>query len=422
MKILSLAFDNFFSFGERQELVFSDSLKRLVGDQRFKVLSNGTSVSLASVILGANGSGKTNALKTISFLAWFARSSARSLDEGEKIPFHHFQFSDISESPTDFAMNFEHKGSIYSYCLTLCSTYSRVLYEDVSKLNFETNRYTYLIKREYDEENDIYTVNKKDINLSVRALKEFLRPNCSLLAASRKMTETGLEDVVNGFGNISVNVNISGRSTNDSGELGEATHFFSTHEKYKSVVEEIIVDLDLGISGLKYKNIEYSSLPEDVIEALKQEFDDFDENEGHFTAVNAIHNVSDKSYELSLVLESGGTKGLFCLLRHIVPALAHGGVAVIDELELGLHPIMVEKLIKLFIEPGSNPNRAQLIATTHSANVLENLDSCQILFVEKDEESLQSEIWRLSDIKGVMKRENFFRGYMSGKYGAIPKV
>jgi AAA15 family ATPase/GTPase len=423
MKILSISFGNFFSFYKEQCLNFSDSLKRLEGDPRFETLPNRINVSLTSVILGPNGSGKTNCLKPLLFLAWFISSSATSLNQKQKIPFDRFRFTEDNKEPSNFSITFEHKEKTYLYDLSIDHTMSIVLYEELSVLNYTTSRFSYIIRRKYLEKNKSEEINKQGINISIRALKEYLRPNCSIVSASKKLSDSGLENIIDAFENIYGNVNFHGRTNSETDAIYEAVNIYESDMKLKNKLIELMSDLDLGISGMRFDKIKYSSLPEKLLSSLKKDIEGFDaEKFKHFTIVNAIHSIENKQYELSLLSESGGTKSLFCLLAHIIPALMNGGVAVIDEVELGLHPYMVEKLVKYFLEPGSNPNRAQLICTTHTANVIELLDGSQILFVEKDEDSLQSEIWKLSDIKGVLPRDNFFKGYLSGRYGAVPKV
>ncbi len=121
--------------------------------------------------------------------------------------------------------------------------------------------------------------------------------------------------------------------------------------------------------------------------------------------------------------ESKGTQKLFFMSSAIFMALERGGVLVIDELEASLHPMIMEKVIELFHSPETNPNNAQLIFSTHATEILDNrlFRRDQIWFAEKDEFGA-TEIFSLSDIKGVRKDMAYGKNYLLGRFGAIPKV
>ncbi|MNT33608.1 hypothetical protein D3C72_1695440 [compost metagenome] len=80
---------------------------------------------------------------------------------------------------------------------------------------------------------------------------------------------------------------------------------------------------------------------------------------------------------------------------------------------------MLEPILALFFNPKTNPKNAQIIFTTHSLEILNDLQKCQILLVEKNEGL--SEAWKLSDMEGVRSDDNFYAKYMAGTYGAVPQ-
>lgn len=70
-----------------------------------------------------------------------------------------------------------------------------------------------------------------------------------------------------------------------------------------------------------------------------------------------------------------------------------------------------------------NKNHAQLIFTTHDTGLLDFniLRSDQIWFAEKDEKSMQTEIYALTEFS-PRNAENIAKGYLQGRYGAIPFI
>jgi AAA15 family ATPase/GTPase len=122
--------------------------------------------------------------------------------------------------------------------------------------------------------------------------------------------------------------------------------------------------------------------------------------------------------------ESHGTQTLFRMAPYLLHALQHGSLLVIDELEASLHPLLALQVVRLFNDPRTNPRNAQLVFTTHDTNLLGTelgepaLRRDQIWLTEKDEEGATC-LYPLTDYK-PRKAENLERGYLQGRYGAIP--
>ena len=83
----------------------------------------------------------------------------------------------------------------------------------------------------------------------------------------------------------------------------------------------------------------------------------------------------------------------------------------------------VEFIVKLFNNKEINKANSQLIFTTHATNLLdlELLRRDQIWFTEKNPETGVSDLYPL-DSFSVRKEENIQRGYINGRYGAIPFI
>lgn len=137
-----------------------------------------------------------------------------------------------------------------------------------------------------------------------------------------------------------------------------------------------------------------------------------------------LHEEGNDDAWLPLEDESKGTQTLFGLITPIFYALTGGGLLLVDELESSLHPLLGKSIVEMFNQPASNPKNAQLLFTTHDTNLLGNtlgeapLRRDQIWFTEKDKSGATS-LYPLTDYK-PRKGENLERGYLQGRYGAIP--
>jgi AAA15 family ATPase/GTPase len=104
--------------------------------------------------------------------------------------------------------------------------------------------------------------------------------------------------------------------------------------------------------------------------------------------------------------------------------LQNGGVLLVDELERSLHPSVAREIIRRFNDPAANPKNAQIVFTTHDTSLLGTalgepaLRRDQVWLTEKDPEGA-TVLYPLTDYK-PRKGENLERGYLQGRYGAIP--
>jgi hypothetical protein len=132
------------------------------------------------------------------------------------------------------------------------------------------------------------------------------------------------------------------------------------------------------------------------------------------------HEAPRGSAKFELPDESDGTQRLFSLAGPLFEIMRDGRVLCVDELDRSLHPLLVRQLVDMFHNPLINTGGAQLIFTTHDTSLLnaEILRRDQYWFTEKTADQ-DSQLFPLTDFS-VRKDEAFERGYLTGRYGAIP--
>ncbi len=134
-------------------------------------------------------------------------------------------------------------------------------------------------------------------------------------------------------------------------------------------------------------------------------------------------HLDDKSRPVALSLseESAGTQTLFRTAGAWLNVLENGEVIVVDEaIDTSLHPLLVRYLVSRFHSNVTNPKNAQLFFSTHNTSLLsQNLfRRDQVWFVEKSAEGASS-LYPLTDFR-VRSDEALERGYLRGRYGALP--
>ena len=146
----------------------------------------------------------------------------------------------------------------------------------------------------------------------------------------------------------------------------------------------------------------------------------------HEYGIALEHSADGKSFDLDYEEESLGTMVWLGMLGTVVDALEQGRVLLADELDASLHPVLVERLVRLFQNSDTNPRRAQLIANAHDLNLVDStgdkrlVGRDQIWFTEKVA-SGASRLYPLLEFN-PRRDENVSRRYLNGMYGGIPIV
>ena len=121
-------------------------------------------------------------------------------------------------------------------------------------------------------------------------------------------------------------------------------------------------------------------------------------------------------------LESHGTQAFIRVFPFLAITLERGGVAIIDELDALLHPVVLPDILTWYYDKHQrNKFDAQLWMSCNSASLLDDLTKEQVVLCDKDRRG-RSTVYSLMDVKSVRRDDNLYRKYLSGAYGAIPNI
>lgn len=390
-------FKNFYSFAEKCEVSFM--LNRQVPDSDLLFESpRGARLSKMMAVIGPNASGKTNILKSLSFLSDFASNSFSNKPDTKIAVSSHF-FSD--EEDSEFEIEFELKGEHYRYSLTANS--ERVVHESLYR---KTSRsFSFIFERDWCHFKSAYEVKQREFGLAPSEAAK-VRQNVSLIATAAQYNISCAVEIAEYFRKYVSNVRFTGPDYFDPGLLYDCASFFHRRPQFREQMSNILGKLDLGFADVTVESASRVSNTGVVMDV-------------HIPG--GLHRSNGKEAKLPLSLESSGTQVAFVLLRWILPALNHGWIVIRDELEAHLHPEFVEAVLELFIDPEQNPGNAQILFTCHTHEIFNFLQKEQVVLVEKDAKG-RSEAWRLSDVKGVRRDDNLYAKYRAGAYGAIPDL
>ncbi len=122
---------------------------------------------------------------------------------------------------------------------------------------------------------------------------------------------------------------------------------------------------------------------------------------------------------MDVTTQSTGTLRLLTLVPALYYAIYSDKTVMVDEIDNGIHPMLMKKLVKYF---GQSQSQGQLIFTTHETPLLnqqELLRADEVWLVEKVEGC--TKMYSLNDFK-IHKTLSIENGYMEGRFGAIPFI
>jgi uncharacterized protein len=407
--LLSFRLENHRSI--REEQAFSMEPGRVDDGSSAIREEDGDSVLPVAAIYGANASGKSNLLSGFAFMQNAVADSHRFYAPEGGVPRTSFAWGEKSREPSFFEVTFRDAGIRYQYGFV--ANNDRFLEEWLYA--YPSSRKQIWFER--DEDTFKFGEHLKGEN---RIAEKVTRPNSLFLSAAAQNHHEQLMPIYRWFGLASVvGVNARGasamasalknwaRGVEDAGQslLGRIRRGAADAlQAHGDELRRLLRSADFGIVDLRVAN-------------------DHERGVG-LSGVMVKHKSESEDAWLPLEEESNGTRQVFSLAPLLLDALAHGSLLLIDELEASLHPLLALQLVKTFNDPAQNPRNAQLVFTTHDTNFLGTttddppLRRDQVWLTEKDDTG-GTRLYPLTDYK-PRKAENLERGYLQGRYGAIP--
>ena len=335
-------------------------------------------------LFGANGSGKSTIIEAF---ALFTSITTRGLTGFSYKP---NRLAITKPSSTSFELGFFFDGSTYQYCLTYDQTgivSERLVANGTTIFSYteDEHEFSYLTV-------GVYTSEKLEEIFSVQATYQ----HAFLAVLATGFTELSRE-VTTAFSYI----------TNHIGVLSEvkssATQFFMNYQRKAG---------DPPNFGPLVRVL--NMLDIDIVRIEKRQ--GFEE-----TLIAYHHNGKGGEVAFDSTEESEGTQRLFRVLDVALDCLATGGVAIIDNLDLLLHPRLCIELVRMFKNRRLNTNAAQLVFTANSTELLsdELLRVSEIGIVSKTLKN-GSIVKRVSDFAGEHTTFELRHKYLMGTYGGIP--
>lgn len=355
-----------------------------------------------AAFLGPNASGKSNVLRALSFIVWFARDSFQ-LKPYAGLPCERFNDAEAAQEPVRLAIEFGGAGNpladaqktgtengTWRYELELVNAGNRyvVAAENLRRRPQGKGKWS----RVFERTRDGGVLAGKDFGLAGYAVvTDKVRDNASVISTLAQFDHEPSLRLQAAAQDVITNILVDRTEAQES----DAIRYYAGNAESREALNREIQRIDLGIRGMFIVQGTYGPQASFVHEGLQE--------------------------PMPWALESHGTRSFVRNFPLIQEALRRGGIAVVDEIDVSIHPLVLPEIVRWFYDGERNPHGAQLWMTCHAATLLEDLMKEEVFFCEKDSHGRTS-VYGLQDIQNVRRTDNRYRKYLSGVYGAIPSI
>lgn len=396
--ILKIELENFFSIKDRIRVDFRAASINTAQARElsYNVMSwKGVPVLKSVGLFGPNASGKSNILKAISFCCRMILESHQH-NEGVTFNFEPFKFDGSPGRSSRFLIDFVCEDVEYEYAFEL--TRERIISE--SLYHYPVGRRAKVFVRTADGKYSFGTgaitkpmdvvLNTSDKNLFLSRASSMNRPFAQMLY--RYFMNQFLLGLVN---------------VNDLMVLDS----FNT---YKRLILKALEICDTDITDIEVRK---EQMPAPVLPVAGQ-------TELSFKLVDVLRfktvhrNQGDVMFDMDME-ESNGTRKLFQILIRLLDVVKNGKSIMMDEFDMGLHTRLADFILDLIHASESS----QLLFTSHNTNLIDvkRLRRDQIVFVNKIENGA-SIVYSLYDFKDFRENMDAEKGYIQGRFDAVPYV
>ena len=374
---------------------YSEMLKEF---GRYKILRS-------AVIYGSNGSGKSNFLSALEFMKGLVCNSINH-QPGQGIYQAPHKLSKIN-TPSEYSIQFVKDDIRYAYGFSVVKN----LIEEEYLYYFPKGKQVKIFERSKLQviPGDRY---KGVFELGLSILKD------NRLFLSCAANYSNVKEVEKAFLFFRDDIVVYNPIINNWTEY--SIQLMQRDEGVRHLFLEFLKELNCGIKDINVKlekvKMNANDLPIEIPETLRGVLSMQEHNK-----IEAKVVYDDFQTDL-ISEESTGIKKLFEIICPIIDIIKNGKILICDEFEMGLHESIVHYIIRTF-NNASQDKFAQLIFSTHDTSLLDKdiFRRDQIWFTELNKDRA-TELYSLSEVINVRKTENLEKGYVSGKYGAIPML
>lgn len=395
--ILKIEFENFFSIRDRVRIDFRAANINTVLARELSsnvMMWNDVPVLKSVGLFGPNASGKSNILKSITFCCRLILDS-HLYNEGVTFGFEPFKFDGWQDKTSKFLIDFvcDNVEYEYSFELTRRGIISESLYHypkgKRAKVFVRENGKDYSFGSGVIAKPSDVVINTSEKNLFLSRASSMNRE------LAQKLYRYFMNQLLLGLVNV-----------NDVMALDS----FNT---YKPVILKALEVCDTDITDIEVRK---EQVPSPVAVPGQSELTYKLVDVLRFKTVH--RGQKDVMFDLDME-ESNGTKKLFQILMRLLDVVKNKKGILMDEFDMGLHTRLADFILDLI----HASEFSQLLFTSHNTNLIDihRLRRDQIVFVNKSDEGY-TETYSLYDFKDFRENMDAEKGYIQGRFDAVPYV
>lgn len=437
--LIRFVVENFFSFGERKEfnMIPYQNLRTL---NHHKYKEGNFEILKTASIYGANGSGKSNLIKSLEILQSLVLLEGLNYNLNQTT----FKFNEDTESEDQIlGIEFIQDDIPFYYAIVLNN--GRVSEEELYKSGLGTKKDVLLFNRTTAKNNNSNILFPEEFEndaegkvLKSVLLKEFVKPNEPILKLLSNRDHPFFDEIKIAYKWFRSTLQI----LTPNSKAGFLAHVIDVNREFKNYVNDFMCSLNLGITELNSEKkeikeyfgddneLEVNSLiktvksyPEKIIpmrNSMNEEIIIVNDDEKIWVKYLKVGHTGKKGVKklFDLKEESDGTVRLLDFVPAFKSIISDKKVFVIDEIERSIHPLLIKELVEKFSL--DEETSGQLIFTTHETNLLDQkiFRKDEIWFTEKNKEGA-TDLYSLNDFN-VHKTIDIQKGYLNGRFGSIP--
>ena len=403
--LLKFSVANFYSIKDKITVDFeaeniSTEGSRRLGNNIFEFEKRRVLKSIG--IFGPNASGKSSIFKAILFCSKLVINSHLN-NEGDQFNFMPFKFDGYDEKPSEFYIHFVHEGVEYEYSFSLNQReiISENLYHYPGKRRakiFTRNEQVGKPKSEIFSFGEGALVKPLDVAQSTGR-------NTLFISRASQMDRDLAKKIYRFF----LNAFFVGLPQIPS------TYAVDLFKKNKELLLQALrmADSDIVDIEVRQEKIVAPVLPPNLPFGLPA----FQEQV--MTRFLTTHRRNPKVKFDLFAEESTGTKQIFSLLLVLLDICRNEKVLIVDEFDISLHTELADFILNLV----HASQRTQFLFTSHNTNLIDvkKLRRDQIFFTNKKEDA-STDFYSLYDYKDFRENMDAEKGYLQGRFDAIPYV
>lgn len=418
--LLSFRLANFKSFRDEQTFSFvRGSYASPVDEGSSKLAERPWDPRVGTIagLYGSNASGKSNALKALIFMRTAVKESFQNWSASSPIPIDPFKLDpDYKDQPSLFEVSFVIARVRYQYGFRVTS--KEVVGEWLYA--YPSNRRQIWFERDISADEQYYF--GKSFTGRNRVIADLTRPNSLFLSAAVANNHQRVEMVDHWF-----RTHLTTVSPDDRPARTQYTARLSERPERWKQVTELMQFADLGICSARVRKEETTESERARLQRILSSEELVQEFIGRTSRVIEFGHSASRATEpiyFPIEAESLGTQVWFSLVGPVIKAINNGDTLLVDELDASLHSHLTAEILRMFESRSKNPKQAQLVFTSHDTTLLgsmlgdKELRRDQVWFTEKKSDGA-SVLYPLTDF-APRKAENLERGYLQGRYGAVP--